>query len=52
MMVKLYSHTIQRWFTDFVDALQETHADKVVQEPLVPEPSPAWPLQSVGARYH
>jgi trehalose 6-phosphate synthase len=52
MMVKLYSHTIQRWFTDFVDALQETHADKVVLEPLVPEPSTAWPLQTVGARYH
>jgi trehalose 6-phosphate synthase len=54
MMVKLRSHTIQRWFADFVDALQETHADKVVLEPEIPEPPTVWPLHSVnsGVRYH
>jgi trehalose 6-phosphate synthase len=54
MMVKLHSHTIQRWFADFVDALQETQLDKVPPEPLVTEPPTLWPLRSVngGVRYH
>jgi len=37
MMVKLRAGTIQRWFADFVDALQETHLDKVASEPLIAE---------------
>ena len=32
-MTKLRGHTIQQWFTDFVDALQETHTDKAAAEP-------------------
>ncbi len=54
MMVKLHSHTIQSWFADFVDALQETQLDKAIPEPLIPQPPTLWPLRSVnsGARYH
>jgi len=54
MMTKLRSGTIQRWFADFVDALQETQFDKAVAEPLITEPPALWPLRSVnaGARYH
>jgi trehalose 6-phosphate synthase len=54
MMEKLRTGTIQRWFADFVDALQETQADKAVVEPLPVEPPTLWPLRSVnsGARIH
>src|ERR1700736_715633 len=53
MMAKLSSGTIQRWFADFVDALQETRTDKTSDPPL-PGPPKFWPLRSVnaGARYH
>ncbi len=53
MMAKLSSGTIQRWFADFVDALQETQTDKTSDPPL-PGPPKFWPLRSVnaGARYH
>src|ERR1700736_2610614 len=53
MMAKLPSGTIQRWFADFVDALQETRTDKTSDPPL-PGPPKFWPLRSVnaGARYH
>jgi trehalose 6-phosphate synthase len=54
MMEKLRTGTIQNWFADFVDALQETQADKAVVEPLPVEPPTLWPLRSVnsGARIH
>jgi trehalose 6-phosphate synthase len=54
MMVKLHSHTIQRWFADFVDALHETQLDKPTPEPLMTDPPTLWPLRSVngGVRYH
>jgi trehalose 6-phosphate synthase len=55
MMTKLRSHTIQRWFTDFVEALQAPRTDKGVAEPLMAEPPPMLrPLRSVnsGARCH
>jgi trehalose 6-phosphate synthase len=54
MMVKLRAGTIQRWFGDFVDALQETQIDKVAAEPPLTEPPTLWPLRSVtsGSRYH
>jgi trehalose 6-phosphate synthase len=53
MMAKLRSNTIQEWFSDFVDALQETHIDSDVAEPPIDEPPTIWPLRSVtgGARY-
>jgi len=53
MMQKLRAGTIQRWFADFVDALQETQSDLGTVEPPSPEPPTLWPLRSVnsGARY-
>ena len=55
MMEKLHAGTIQGWFADFVDALQETRSDRSRSEPLLPEPPPEpWPLRSVNSsvRYH
>jgi trehalose 6-phosphate synthase len=54
MMAKLRASTIQQWFADFVDALQETQIDKVAAEPLAVEAPAVWPLRSVnaGVRYH
>jgi trehalose 6-phosphate synthase len=54
MMVKLRSSTIQQWFADFVDALQQTQPVKTPIEPPVVEPPAPWTLRSVNAsaRYH
>jgi trehalose 6-phosphate synthase len=54
MMKKLRSGTIQQWFGDFVDALQETHVEKDAREPLIAEPSVLWPPRpaNLNARYH
>jgi trehalose 6-phosphate synthase len=54
MMAKLRGSTIQQWFADFVDALQDTHIDKVAAEPLVAETAALVPLRSVngGVQYH
>jgi trehalose 6-phosphate synthase len=55
MMEKLHAGTIQRWFADFVEALQDTRSDRWRSQPLSPEPPPEpWPLRSVNssARYH
>ncbi len=54
MMEKLRAGTIQRWFADFVDALQESQIDKCGTEPLLAEPPTLWPRRSVNgsARYH
>jgi trehalose 6-phosphate synthase len=51
MMAKLHAGTIQQWFADFVDALQETRG---AAAPALPEPPASWALRSVnsGARYH
>src|ERR1700726_619787 len=49
MMARLHSHTIQHWFTDFVDALQETRINKGVTMPPITEPPSSWPLRSVNA---
>ncbi len=53
MMAKLRGSTIQQWFADFVDALQETHLDKV-ETGSMPEPPTLWPPRPIssGARYH
>jgi trehalose 6-phosphate synthase len=53
MMTKLRAGTIQQWFADFLDALQETQFDKGAAEPAIAEPPALWPLRSVnaGARY-
>ena len=54
MMAKLRASTIQQWFADFVDALQEAATDKGAREPLIAESPTLWPHRSVnsGARYH
>jgi trehalose 6-phosphate synthase len=54
MMQKLRGGTIQQWFADFVEALQEIQADKGAGEPLPAEPPTLRPLRSVntGVRYH
>jgi trehalose 6-phosphate synthase len=54
MMAKLRASTIQQWFTDFVDALQESATGKGAGKPLIAEPPTSWPLRSVnsGVRYH
>jgi trehalose 6-phosphate synthase len=49
MMARLRSGTIQQWFADFVDALQETRTDKDAVTPPVTEPPTLWPLRSVNA---
>src|ERR1700694_5680088 len=53
-MGRLRRHTIQQWFGDFVDALQETRLHKSPAIPPVTEPPTLWPLRSVnaGARYN
>ena len=53
MMTKLRAHTIQRWFSEFVEALQESRANKAAAEPLIAERPTLWPLRTVRstARY-
>ena len=52
MMAKLRQHTIQQWFADFVDALQETQIDKPTTARLMIEASTLRPVRSAnsGAR--
>jgi trehalose 6-phosphate synthase len=52
MMEKLRAGTIQQWFADFVDALQETRLERV-PAPSSMAPS-LWPLRSANSnlRYH
>jgi len=54
MMAKLRAGTVQQWFADFVDALEETRLDRAAVEPAIPEQPTLWPLRSVnaGVRYH
>lgn len=53
MMEKLRAGSIQQWFADFVDALQETRIGKCAAAPLLAEPPILRPLRSVhaGVRY-
>src|SRR4030081_2834849 len=53
MMAKPRVGTIQQWFSDFVDALQDSHINKDTAEPLIAEPPTLRPLRSAnngGAR--
>jgi trehalose 6-phosphate synthase len=54
MMTKLRSHTIQQWFADFIEALQDSQLEKAPLGPIMADPAAPWPLRSVnnGARYH
>lgn len=53
MMAKLRTGTIQQWFADFTDALQDSQVERGPLGPLLTDP-PVWPLRSAhgGARYH
>ncbi len=54
MMAKLRDHTIQQWFADFVETLQETQSDKGVIEPIMTEQPALWSVRSANSntRYH
>ena len=54
MMMKLRSSTIQPWFADFIEALQDTRFDKGPLGSVMVEPPTLWPLRSAnsGVRYH
>ena len=54
MMAKLRAGTIQQWFADFIQTLQDSQLDKSPLGPLMADAPPLWPLRSVntGARYH
>ncbi|WMT75387.1 trehalose-6-phosphate synthase [Bradyrhizobium sp. Ash2021] len=54
MMTKLRSHTIQDWFADFVDALQDTQSDRSVIGPIMAEQPALRPLRSINSnpRYY
>jgi trehalose 6-phosphate synthase len=49
MMTKLRAGTIQQWFADFLDALQDAHgaSEKPAAIDKVPDPPAGWPLRSV-----
>jgi trehalose 6-phosphate synthase len=53
MMTKLRAGTIQQWFADFLDALQDAHGAVRTPETdkpaLDPDPPPVWPLRWVGS---
>jgi trehalose 6-phosphate synthase len=54
MMTKLRAGTIQQWFADFTDALQDSQVEKGPLGPIMADPPTLWPLRSAngGARYH
>jgi trehalose 6-phosphate synthase len=51
MMVKLRGGTIQQWFADFVEQLQETQFDRSAM-PLMSDTPTLWPRRASGARIH
>jgi len=57
MMKKLRAGTIQQWFADFIDALEETRLGRGKKAIVAVDTSPAWPLHavstgSVTSHYH
>lgn len=59
MMKKLRAGTIQQWFADFIEALEETRAAREKKAIVaVPDTPPVWPLRSIAtgptanSRYH
>src|ERR1700760_4341889 len=54
MMTKLHKHSIQQWFADFVESLQDTEADETQIEPLAPAAARLLAQRSAppGTRYH
>ena len=54
MMAKLRRRTIRQWFSDFVEELQETQAEKGATPSLMPDAPPGWFRYQApaGARMH
>src|ERR1700744_6391368 len=54
MMEKLHAGTIQQWFADFVEALEETRHDRGPEQSPMAEPPSLWPRRSANSnlRYH
>jgi trehalose 6-phosphate synthase len=54
MMKKLRQQTIQQWFADFLEALQDGKSSKVADEPVVTGATSLWPRRAgnSAARYH
>jgi trehalose 6-phosphate synthase len=51
MMAKLNAGTIQQWFADFIEALQDTRS---AGSPILAQPPTLWPrrVTDLAARYH
>ena len=52
MMQKITRRSIQQWFADFIDALQDTQGDSDTDAPLASETPSLWPLRSAAAGYY
>jgi trehalose 6-phosphate synthase len=54
MMKKLQSQTIQQWFSDFIEALQDSRSGKVIGNPIIAGSTALWPRRAAQstARYH
>jgi trehalose 6-phosphate synthase len=54
MMVKLHRHSIQQWFADFLESLQDSEVDDTEIEPLPAAPAGFLTPRSAppGTRYH
>jgi trehalose 6-phosphate synthase len=54
MMKKLQQQTIQQWFADFLDALQDNQGSKVAAEPIIAGATSLWPRRAghTAARFH
>jgi trehalose 6-phosphate synthase len=51
MMQKITRGSIQQWFADFIDVLQDSQAERLATTPLSSGTSSLWPLRS-AANYH
>jgi trehalose 6-phosphate synthase len=49
MIGKLRSNSIQQWFTDFVEALQESQIDKAASGGPLEETPALWPRHAAGS---
>jgi trehalose 6-phosphate synthase len=48
MMEKLRGHSIQQWFSDFIEALRESQTDRAERPPAAETPT-LWSLRSAGS---
>jgi trehalose 6-phosphate synthase len=52
MMAKLRAGTIQQWFRDFLDVLEDARGASAKPAAIdeLPDPPPSWPMRAVGSR--